>query len=252
MKNSKLLKMISLMSASILAMGVLVGCGSGKDSKVLVMGTNAEFEPFEYREGTEFVGFDVEIAKAIADKMGKELQIEDMAFDSLLLALANDKIDFVAAALTVNDERKQQVDFTQTYFNSKQVIIVKADNTEVSTADNLVGKKVGVQLGTTGDLAVSDVEGVEVVRLDKGTQAVADLENGKVDAVVIDEEPAKKMTQGKDDLKIIEAPFIEEQYALAVKKGDQALIDSINKALDEIKASGEYDAIYEKYFGKAK
>ena len=207
MKNSKLLKMISLMSASILAMGVLVGCGSGKDSKVLVMGTNAEFEPFEYREGTEFVGFDVEIAKAIADKMGKELQIEDMAFDSLLLALANDKIDFVAAALTVNDERKQQVDFTQTYFNSKQVIIVKADNTEVSTADNLVGKKVGVQLGTTGDLAVSDVEGVEVVRLDKATQAVADLENGKVDAVVIDEEPAKKITQGKDDLKIIAAPF---------------------------------------------
>ena len=232
-------------------MGLFVGCGSSKDSKVLVMGTNAEFEPFEYREGTDIVGFDVDIAKAIADKMGKELKIEDMAFDSLLLALGSDKIDFVAAGLTVDDERKKQADFTQTYFKSKQVIIVKADNTEISTVDNLVGKTVGVQLGTTGDLAISAVEGVEVIRLDKGTQAVADLQNGKVDAVVIDEEPAKKMIAGKDDLKIIEAPFVEEEYAIAIKKGDQALVDEMNKALDDLKASGEYDTIYEKYFGKA-
>ncbi|QEH70718.1 basic amino acid ABC transporter substrate-binding protein [Cellulosilyticum sp. ST5] len=251
MKQSKLFKVVSLIGISVLTMGLFVGCGSSKDSKVLVMGTNAEFEPFEYREGTDIVGFDVDIAKAIADKMGKELKIEDMAFDSLLLALGSDKIDFVAAGLTVDDERKKQADFTQTYFKSKQVIIVKADNTEISTVDNLVGKTVGVQLGTTGDLAISAVEGVEVIRLDKGTQAVADLQNGKVDAVVIDEEPAKKMIAGKDDLKIIEAPFVEEEYAIAIKKGDQALVDEMNKALDDLKASGEYDTIYEKYFGKA-
>ena len=251
MKQSKLFKVVSLIGISVLTMGLFVGCGSSKDSKVLVMGTNAEFEPFEYREGTDIVGFDVDIAKAIADKMGKELKIEDMAFDSLLLALGSDKIDFVAAGLTVDDERKKQADFTQTYFKSKQVIIVKADNTEISTVDNLVGKTVGVQLGTTGDLAISAVEGVEVIRLDKGTQAVADLQNGKVDAEVIDEEPAKKMIAGKDDLKIIEAPFVEEEYAIAIKKGDQALVDEMNKALDDLKASGEYDTIYEKYFGKA-
>lgn len=251
MKHSKLFKVVSLIAVSVLTMGLLAGCGSSKDSNVLVMGTNAEFEPFEYYEGTEIVGFDVEVAKAIAEKMGKELKMEDMAFDSLLLALGSSKVDFVIAGLTVDDERKQQADFTQTYFKSKQVIIVKADNTEINTVDNLVGKKVGVQLGTTGDIASSAVEGVEVIRLDKGTQAIADLQNGKVDAVVIDEEPAKKMIAGKDDLKIVEAPFVEEEYAIAVKKGDQALVDEINKALDELKSSGEYDAIYEKYFGKA-
>lgn len=250
MKNNKLLKVISLIGVSVLTMGMLVGCGSSKDSNVLVMGTNAEFEPFEYYNGTEIVGFDVDIAKALAEKMGKELKIEDMAFDSLLLALGSSKVDCVIAGLTVDDERKQQVDFTKTYFKSKQVIIVKADNTEINTVENLVGKKVGVQLGTTGDLACSDVDGVEVIRLDKGTQAVADLQNGKVDAVVIDEEPAKKMVAGKDDLKIVEAPFIDEEYAIAIKKGNQTLVDEMNKALEDLKASGEYDTIYQKHFGK--
>lgn len=250
MKKNKLLKVVSLISITVLTMGLLAGCGSSKDGNVLVMGTNAEFEPFEYYNGTEIVGFDVDIAKAIAEKIGKELKIEDMAFDSLLLALGSSKVDCVIAGLTIDDERKQQVDFTDTYFKSKQVIIVKADNTEINTVDNLVGKKVGVQLGTTGDLACSDVEGVEVIRLDKGTQAVADLQNGKVDAVVIDEEPAKKMVAGKDDLKIVEAPFIDEEYAIAIKKGNQTLVDEINKALDELKTTGEYDTIYQKHFGK--
>lgn len=250
MKNNKLLKVVSLIGVSVLTMGMFVGCGGAKDSNVLVMGTNAEFEPFEYYSGTEIVGFDVDVAKAIAEKMGKELKIEDMAFDSLLLALGSGKVDCVIAGLTVDDKRKAQADFTETYFKSKQVIIVKADNTEINTVDDLVGKKVGVQLGTTGDIASSAVDGVEVIRLDKGTQAVADLQNGKVDAVVIDEEPAKKMVAGKDDLKIVEAPFIEEEYAIAIKKGNEALVDEINKALDELKTSGEYDTIYQKYFGK--
>lgn len=273
MKQSKLFKVVSLIGISVLTMGLFVGCGnsatkttdastqtaeaSPKNStettnsdNVIVMGTNAEFEPFEYRDGLDIVGFDVEIAKAVANKLGKELKIEDMAFDSLIMGLNNDKMDFIAAGMTATEERAQQVDFSDSYFKSKQVIIVKADNTAIASADDLVGKSVGVQLGTTGDLFVSGTEGVTVVQVKKGTQAVMDLQNGKVDAVVIDEEPAKKMIAGKTDVKILEVPFIEEEYAIAVKKGNTELLNTINETIEELKANGEYDKIYEQFFGK--
>lgn len=263
MMSSKLLKVISLVSASVLTMGMLVGCGSSKQTSaeqtttqasgdVIVMGTNAEFEPFEYRDGLEVVGFDVEIAKKVAEKLGKELVIEDMAFDSLVMALNTDKIDFIAAGMTATEERKTQVDFSDAYFNSQQMIIVKADNTTIATSDDLAGKKVGVQLGTTGDLFVSGAEGIaEVVQFQAGTQAIMDLKNGKIDAVVIDAEPAKKMTQGQSDLKLLDAPFVEEEYAIAVKKGDADILTAINETLAEIKADGTYDEIYTKFFGVA-
>lgn len=279
MKNSKLLKAVSLVSMSILSMGMLVGCGNASTSTpantdvptsespeasadgavettesngVIVMGTNAEFEPFEYREGLEIVGFDVEIAKKVAEKLGKELVIEDMLFDSLIMALNSDRIDFIAAGMTATDERKTQVDFSDSYFKSKQMIIVKADDTTIKTAEDLVGKKVGVQLGTTGDLFVSGTEGIgEVVQLQTGTQAVMDLKGGKIDAVVIDAEPAKRMTEGQSDLKLLEAPFVEEEYAIAVKKGDDEVLTAINETLADIKADGTYDEIYAKYFDAA-
>ena len=273
MKHSKLFKVVSLIGISVLTMGLFVGCGSPatkttdtsaqtaeaspensteptNSDNVIVMGTNAEFEPFEYRDGLDIVGFDVEIAKAVANKLGKELKIEDMAFDSLIMGLNNEKMDFIAAGMTATEERAQQVDFSDSYFKSKQVIIVKTDNTEITSADDLVGKSVGVQLGTTGDLFVSGTEGVTVVQVKKGTQAVMDLQNGKVDAVVIDEEPAKKMIAGKTDVKILEVPFIEEEYAIAVKKGNTELLNTINETIEELKANGEYDKIYEQFFGK--
>lgn len=273
MKQSKLFKVVSLIGISVLTMGLFVGCGNSatkttdastqtaeaspensteptNSDNVIVMGTNAEFEPFEYRDGLDIVGFDVEIAKAVANKLGKELKIEDMAFDSLIMGLNNDKMDFIAAGMTATEERAQQVDFSDSYFKSKQVIIVKADNTAIASADDLVGKSVGVQLGTTGDLFVSGTEGVTVVQVKKGTQAVMDLQNGKVDAVVIDEEPAKKMIAGKTDVKILEVPFTEEEYAIAVKKGNTELLNTINETIEELKANGEYDKIYEQFFGK--
>lgn len=273
MKNNKLLKVVSLLSISVLSMGMLVGCGSSSENvsatpaasesgeapaettssdNVIVMGTNAEFEPFEYRDGLEITGFDVEIAKKVAEKLGKELVIEDMAFDSLIMALNSDKIDFIAAGMTATDERRTQVDFSDSYFNSQQMIIVKADDTSIATAEDLVGKKVGVQLGTTGDLFVSGTEGIaEVVQLQTGTQAVMDLKNGKIDAVVIDAEPAKKMTEGQSDLKLLDVPFVEEEYAIAVKKGDADVLTAINETLADIKADGTYDEIYAKYFDVA-
>lgn len=261
MNKNKFVKVISLIGASVLAMGMFAGCGSsssqaastdaGDTNNVIVMGTNAEFEPFEYRDGLDVVGFDVEIAKAVAKKLGKELKVEDMAFDSLIMGLNNDKMDFIAAGMTATKERALQVDFSDSYFKSKQVIIVKADNETITSSDDLVGKSVGVQLGTTGDLFVSGTEGVTVVQVKKGTQAVMDLQNGKVDAVVIDEEPAKKMVEGKTDVKILDAPFIEEEYAIAVKKGNTELLKAINETIEELKANGEYDKIYEQFFGKA-
>lgn len=271
MKNSKLLKVVSLVSASVLSMGMLVGCGSSTTSasgttesladeslevaqsdNVIVMGTNAEFEPFEYRDGLEITGFDVEIAKKVAEKLGKELVIEDMAFDSLIMALNSDKVDFIAAGMTATDERKTQVDFSDAYFSSQQMIIVKADNTTITTADDLAGKKVGVQLGTTGDLFVSSAEDIaEVSQFQAGTQAIMDLKNGKIDAVVIDAEPAKKMIEGQSDLKLLDAPFVEEEYAIAVKKGDNEVLTAINETLADIKADGTYDEIYAKYFDAA-
>lgn len=282
MKKNKLLKMISLASVSILSLGLVAGCGNSSSSaaadasvssspeatasaeasdnaatdttsdNVIVMGTNAEFEPFEYRDGLDIVGFDVEIAQKVAEKLGKELKIEDMSFDSLIMALNTDKIDFIAAGMTATDERKTQVDFSDAYFNSKQMIIVKADDTSITTADDLVGKKVGVQLGTTGDLFVSGTDGIaEVAQFQTGTQAVMDLKNGKVDAVVIDAEPAKKMTEGQSDLKLLDAPFVEEEYAIAVKKGDDDVLKAVNETLADIKADGTYDEIYTKYFGTA-
>lgn len=273
MKQSKLFKVVSLIGISVLTMELFVGCGNSatkttdastqtaeaspensteptNSDNVIVIGTNAEFEPFEYRDGLDIVGFDVEIAKAVANKLGKELKIEDMAFDSLIMGLNNDKMDFIAAGMTATEERAQQVDFSDSYFKSKQVIIVKADNTAIASADDLVGKSVGVQLGTTGDLFVSGTEGVTVVQVKKGTQAVMDLQNGKVDAVVIDEEPAKKMIAGKTDVTILEVPFIEEEYAIAVKKGNTELLNTINETIEELKANGEYDKIYEQFFGK--
>lgn len=273
MKNSKLLKVVSLVSASVLSMGMLAGCGSSskttsangttesladassemaQSDNVIIMGTNAEFEPFEYRDGLEITGFDVEIAKKVAEKLGKELVVEDMAFDALILALNSDKVDFIAAGMTATDERKTQVDFSDAYFSSQQMIIVKADNTTITTAEDLVGKKVGVQLGTTGDLFVSGTEGIaEVAQFQAGTQAIMDLKNGKIDAVVIDAEPAKKMIEGQSDLKLLDAPFVEEEYAIAVKKGDNEVLNAINETLADIKADGTYDEIYAKYFDAA-
>lgn len=256
MKNSKLFKLVAILGIGVLSIGMLSGCGKAAQSTTLdkdyiVMGTNAEFEPFEYREGTEVVGFDVELAKKIAEKLGKELRIEDVVFDSLIMGLNNKQMDFIAAGMTVTEDKKTQVDFSDSYFTSKQVIIVQADNEDIQTAADLAGKKVGVQMGTTGDDLVTETENIgEVVRLDKGTLAVMDLSNGTIDAVVIDEEPAKRMIEGQDTLKILEVPFIEEEYAIAVRKGDEEFLKVINEVLAEMKENGEYDALYAEYFSE--
>lgn len=214
----------------------------------LVMVTNAEFPPYEYHEGDEIVGIDAEIAAAIADELGLELVIEDIAFDSIIPELVSGKADFAMAGMTVTEERKESVDFSNTYAQASQKVIVQEDS-EIATPEDLTGKIVGVQLGTTGDLYVTDLEaeGTTVERFSKGFEAVQALSQGKIDAVVIDEQPAQVFVSQTDGLKILDDSFTDEEYAAAVKKGNTALLNAINDALADLDEAGELDAIVAKY-----
>ncbi|MBR3968241.1 MAG: basic amino acid ABC transporter substrate-binding protein [Clostridia bacterium] len=243
--------------AVVLALAMLfcfAGCGakdtnSGADAKAkLVMGTNAAFPPYEYVDdnGT-IVGIDAEIAKAIADKLNMELEIKDMDFDSLITACAGGSIDVVLAGLTVNEERKLSVNFSDTYATGIQAIIVK-EGSDIATADDLEGKTIGVQAGTTGDIYCTDDYGQENVKQYKtGVEAVMALQNGQVDCVIIDNEPAKSFVAANEGLKILDTEYAVEDYAIAVAKENTELLEKINKAMAELKADGTIDNIINKY-----
>ena len=214
---------------------------------VLVMATNAEFAPWEYYEGDKIVGIDPEIAQAIADKLGMTLEIEDMAFDSIIPAVTSGKADFGAAGMTVDEDRMVFVDFTDTYANASQVIIVK-ETSEIAGSADLADKKIGVQLGTTGDLLATDLAGDDnVERYNKGFEAVQALLQDKIDAVVIDSSPANVFVEQSQGLKVCDEAMSQEEYAIAVAKGNTELLDKINGALKELKEDGTIDAIMNKY-----
>ena len=214
----------------------------------LIMATNAEFPPYEYHDGDAVVGIDAEIAKAIADELGMELEIEDIAFDSIIPEIVSGKADMGLAGMTVTEDRMQSVDFSDTYAKASQKIIVTEDS-EIASPDDLKGVIVGVQLGTTGDIYVSDLEadGTTVERYSKGFEAVQALSQGKIDAVVIDGEPAKTFVAETEGLKILEESFTDEEYAIAVKKGNTELLEKINGALKTLKDNGPLDEIVAKY-----
>ena len=214
----------------------------------LIMATNAEFPPYEYHDGDAVVGIDAEIAKAIADELGMELEIEDIAFDSIIPEIVSGKADMGLAGMTVTEDRMQSVDFSNTYAKASQKIIVTEDS-EIASPDDLKGVIVGVQLGTTGDIYVSDLEadGTTVERYSKGFEAVQALSQGKIDAVVIDGEPAKTFVAETQGLKILDESFTDEEYAIAVKKGNTELLEKINGALKTLKDNGTLDEIVAKY-----
>lgn len=214
----------------------------------LIMVTNAEFPPYEYHDGGEIVGIDVEVSQAIAEKLGRTLEIEDIAFDSIIPELQSGKADFGAAGMTVDEDRLKNVDFSDTYTTASQVIIVK-DDSDIAGPDDLKGKYIGVQLGTTGDIYASDYEeeGSTIERYNKGFEAVQAMMQGKIDAVVIDNEPAKVFVSQNQGIKILDEALTVEEYAIAVKKGNTELLEQINKALAELKESGELQAIINKY-----
>lgn len=248
-KNLLLLVLIFVMAISMVSCGDIDTMARIEKKGQVIWGTNAEFAPFEMRDGEEVIGIDADIAKRIAEKLGVELVVEDMKFDALPAALKSGKIDFIAAGYTVRPDREQEMTFSKNYFRAVQAIIVEESNTEIQGAADLENKKIGVQTGTTGDtLATEDIEGSDVHRYNNGLEAVLDLKNGNIDAVVIDILPAEILASQHEGIEILEERAgEEEEYAIAVRKGDQELIDAINEVLDEMMESGEIDDLTNKY-----
>ena len=224
-------------------------------AETLKMGTNATFPPYEFYddETGEVVGIDAEVAAAICEKLGCELEIVDMDFDAIIPAVATGKIDFGMAGMTVTEERKQSVDFTTSYATGIQVVIVKEDSA-IASVDDLFAEganhKIGVQQGTTGDIYCSgDIEEAglgTIERYKNGTDAVLALTSGKVDCVVIDNQPALKYVEANEGLKILDTEYAVEDYAIALAK-DSELTEKINAALEELIADGTVQAIIDKY-----
>ncbi len=272
--NAKKLLSLILALVMMLSVGMLASCDSGNKSgndatdtaastdgsaadegeakKTLVMATNATFPPYEYYDGESIVGIDAEIAQAIADKLGMELKIEDMEFNSIINAVQNGSVDFGMAGMTVTEDRLKSVDFSDSYATGVQVVIVKEDS-DIASVDDLTGKKIGVQLSTTGDIYASDTpdnggfgeENVE--KYSKGADAVIALTQGKVDAVIIDNEPAKEFVKANEGLKILETEFVSEDYAIAFAKNNTELKDKVNTALNELIKDGTVQKIIDKY-----
>lgn len=219
---------------------------------VLVFGTNAEFPPFEYvGDDGEPDGFDVALIKAVGEKLGREVQVENMEFDSLVSSIGN-RIDGAIAGMTVTEERKAEVDFSDPYYEAVQYVIVTADS-QIATADDLKNKTIGCQLGTTGMFLAEDIEGVTAQTYNRAVDAVNDLVNGRVDAVIIDKNPAEVFnTKFEGKVKIMDGAnfgFETEEYAIALPKGSD-LVAQVNQALADLKADGTFDALVAQYIGE--
>ena len=244
--------MKKILAIALICMLTLTGMAM---AETLKMGTNASFPPYEFYddESGEIVGIDAEVAAAICEKLGYELEIVDMDFDAIITAVTTGKIDFGMSGMTVTEERMQSVDFTTSYATGIQVVIVKEDS-EITSVDDLFAEgashKIGVQQGTTGDLYCSwdiEDEGLgSVERYKNGTDAVLALTSGKVDCVVIDNEPAKNYIAANEGLKILDTEYAVEDYAIALAK-DSELTAQINAALEELIADGTVQAIIDKY-----
>lgn len=253
MKSSKIVKIVSFMLALALSCVAFAGCG--KDQNTLIMATNATFPPYEFKDGEAFKGIDVEIAGLIAEKLGKKLEIADVDFGAIIGGVQTGKYDIGMAGMTVTDERKQQVNFSDTYATGIQSVIVK-EGSEIKTVDDIAaavkkGGKIGVQQDTTGDIYASDEKDgygeANVTRYKNGADAVQALVSDKVCCVIIDNEPAKSFVGTNKGLKILDTEFANEDYAICVAKDNTKLLDSVNKALSELKSEGKIDEIVNKY-----
>jgi len=224
------------------------------ESGKLIMATNAAFPPYEYIEGNEIVGIDAEIAGAIAEKLGLELQIDDMEFDSIVESVKGGKADIGLAGMTVTAERQEVINFTASYATGVQVVIV-AEDSAITSVDDLFADgamhAIGVQRNTTGDLYCTwDLEDAGLATIDrysKGADAVQALLTGKVDCVVIDNEPANAFVAEAEGLTILETEYVTEDYAGAMSKDNEKLYEDVNKALEELIADGTVQKIIDKY-----
>ena len=221
------------------------------DASVLVMGTNATFKPFEYKEGGQVVGFDVDLAREIAKDLGAELKIEDMSFDGLLPALEGGRIDLAIAGMSVTTEREKNALFSEPYYQATQRIIVPEDS-KIFNKSGLIGKKIGVQLGTTGDILASEISGAKVIQFPAAPNVLQELASGRVDAVILDDAPATQYITAFTGLKILSAPIGNESYAIAMKKSNHTLKEKVDQTINRMKEDGRMDAMLKKYFGETR
>ena len=271
-------KIIAITLTLIMVLGLFAGCASSNDANTntpttaaagnettspaaakfdtvepgkLIMATNAFFPPYEYYEGEKIVGIDAEIAEAIAEKLGLELVIDNMEFNSIITAVTTGAADMGLAGMTITDERLEQVDFTISYASGVQSIIVK-EGSAITSVDDLyaegAAQKVGVQLGTTGDIYASDDFGAErVTQYNNGNEAILALISGDVECVIIDNEPAKAFVAANEGLQILNTAYAEEDYAACFKKENKELLAAVDAAIEELIMDGTIDKIIEKY-----
>ena len=226
----------------------LLLCGCSRTDDKLIMATEAAFAPYEYYSDGEIKGVDVDIMKAVADRLGKELKVKDVAFDSIIAEVKTGKSDVGAAGISYTEERAKQVDFSIPYVESKQVIVVRK-NSNIKGPDDLNNIKVAVQLGTVADSVLSDeYPNVQIIREKKFMAAIQDLKDNKVSAVVMDELPATKLIDSK--LKILEEPVATDFYSVIVDKGNTELLKVINEVIDELKEESKIDEYLLKHLGE--
>ena len=250
MKKILSILMVICLTLSLFACGNTTNTATteGASSSKLIVGTSAGFPPYEFREGNKIVGIDAEIMEAIAADLGYTIEWQDMKFDSLISALSSNKVDIVIAGMTVTEDRKESVDFTDTYTAAVQSIIIKKGG-NISNLDDVEGKIIGVQQGTTGDIYASDDYGNDKVqRFNEGADAVQALLNGKIDCVIIDDQVAKNFVDThKTALELLDTAYTEEEYAMAVKKGNTQLLNQVNKSIKSLKDKGTVRRIIDKY-----
>lgn len=246
-------KILALILCAVMVFA-FAGCASYrsydeiKEDGKLVVATNAAFAPYEFVDDNgEYAGIDIEIAQAVGEYLGLEVVIQDINFDAIITSVNSGKADLGIAGMTVTEERLKSVEFSDTYATGKQVIITASDSGINGVAD-LAGKKVGVQTGTTGDIYASDDSSIgSVEQFNSGTEAVLALSQGKIDAVIIDNEPAKKYIEKYENLVIIDEEYTEEEYAMCFAKGNTELVEKVNEALKALKENGELQKIIDKY-----
>lgn len=236
-------KLVGMILATVMAAALVTGCGK-KEDNTLIVGTEAGFAPYEYMKGNEVVGIDMDIAKAIADSMGKELVIKNMEFDGALMQVQNGTIDFVAAGVSVTEERLEKMDFSIDYVDTTEVVVVNKNNPALASADaeSLAGKIIGVQQGNVADSWVDEnTEPNEVKRYSKFVQAAEDLKNNRIDCIVMDQYPAEELVATNPELAILDGILFEDKYAIAVKKGNKELLDQINKVIQQLQDEGKIE-----------
>jgi len=247
MKNFRLL---AVLCVAIMAVAFLTGC---QTKKTLVIGTEATFAPFEFvDEKNNIVGFDIDVINYIANEIGEKVEIKNQPFETLVESLATKQVDIVIAGMTITEERAEKVLFSAPYYNASQVIVVRDGETSISSSADLADKVIAVQMGTTGSYEAEDIKGSaehpQLKQFKRVNEAFMELLNGRADAVIIDEPVAKNYMAKLGGMKFATEPFTDEEFGIAVHKDNKALMDKINKALEKLKQSGEYDNLLKKWF----